>query len=44
MRPKTLCVDVPNTHKVTIYIHNQFIAWLKELEIDIEVSYNTYSL
>ena len=44
IRPKTLCVDLPSTHKVMTYIHNKFIVWLKELKNDIEVSYNTYLL
>ena len=44
MRPKTLRVDLPSTHEVTMYIHNKFIMWLKELKTDIEVSYNAYSL
>ena len=44
MRPKMLHVDLSSIHKVTTYIHNKFIAQLKELKTDIEVSYNTYSL
>ena len=44
MRAKTTRADLPSTHEVRTYIHNQSVAWLKELKTDIEVSYNNESL
>lgn len=38
MKPKAVQNDIPNTHEVTTYIHNQFVLWLKELKSDILVS------
>jgi len=38
MRPKAKIVDLPSTHNVMKYIHNQFIGWLKDLKKDITVS------
>jgi hypothetical protein len=38
MRPKTIHSDLPSTHEVTKYLHNEFVAWLKTLKNDIEVS------
>lgn len=38
MRPKTIRPDLPSTHEVTKYLHNEFVAWLKTLKNDIEVS------
>jgi hypothetical protein len=38
MRPKAKIVDLPSTHNVTKYIHNQFVEWLKDLKKDIAVS------
>ena len=39
MRPKAVKRDMPSTHDVTTYIHNQFVNWLKELKSDISVSF-----
>ncbi|KAF8229374.1 hypothetical protein L208DRAFT_1286927, partial [Tricholoma matsutake] len=38
MRPKTIKQDLPTTHSVSVYIHNQFIEQLKQLKIQITVS------
>jgi hypothetical protein len=38
MRPKAMTKDIPSTHDVTTYIHNQFIERLQELKRDILVS------
>jgi hypothetical protein len=38
MRPKSVTNDIPSTHKVTTYIHNQFVEQLEELRGDILVS------
>ncbi|KAF8239962.1 hypothetical protein L208DRAFT_1069493, partial [Tricholoma matsutake] len=37
MRPKAKIVDLPSTHNVMKYIHNQFVEWLKDLKKDITV-------
>jgi hypothetical protein len=42
MRPRATKSDIPTTHDVTVYIHNQFANWLKELKGDIIVSIRTY--
>ena len=39
MKPKAVRSDMPSTHDVTTYIHNQFVKWLKELKSDILVSF-----
>jgi hypothetical protein len=38
MRPKTIIPDLPSTHTVTDYIHNQFVAQIKKLNTEIAVS------
>jgi hypothetical protein len=38
MRPKAGRKNIPSTHDITTYIHNEFVKWLKELEGDIKVS------
>jgi hypothetical protein len=38
MRPKAVTKDIPSTHNVTTYIHNQFVKRLEELKGDILVS------
>jgi hypothetical protein len=38
MRPKSTQKDVPSTHDVTRYIHNQFVDQLEGLKGDIMVS------
>ncbi|KAF8877788.1 hypothetical protein BD779DRAFT_1385203, partial [Infundibulicybe gibba] len=35
MRPQTNKSDLPSTHDVTTYIHNQFVAHLEALKTDI---------
>ena len=39
MRPKAVHQDVPTTHQVTMYIHNEFVKWLNDLKSDILVSF-----
>ena len=39
MKPKAVHNDMPNTHNVTTYIHNQFVIWLNEVKSDILVSF-----
>lgn len=41
MRPKATNADLPTTHDVTVYVHNQFVNWLKELKEQITVSIRT---
>jgi hypothetical protein len=43
MRPTTMGKDLPSTHNVVVYIHNEFVAWLKKLKNDILVSNNIRS-
>ena len=38
MRPKAEQQDIPSTHDVATYIHNEFVKWLKELKDEIQVS------
>ncbi|KAF8220039.1 hypothetical protein L208DRAFT_1127592, partial [Tricholoma matsutake] len=38
MRPKSITKDIPSTHNVTTYIHNQFVKQLEELKGDILIS------
>jgi hypothetical protein len=38
MRPKTMRKDLPSRHDIEVYIHNEFVAWLKSLKNDILVS------
>ncbi|KAF8222375.1 hypothetical protein L208DRAFT_1214030, partial [Tricholoma matsutake] len=35
MRLKTIIPDLPSTHTVSDYIHNQFVAQLKKLNTEI---------
>jgi hypothetical protein len=39
MRPKSVRQDMPSTHEVTTYIHNEFVNWLNQLKSDILVSF-----
>ena len=39
MKPKAVRNDMPSTHNVTTYIHNQFVIWLNEVKSDILVSF-----
>ena len=38
MRPKMIIPDLPSTHTVADYIHNQFVTQLKKLNTEIAVS------
>jgi hypothetical protein len=38
MRPKTTVADLPTTHTVSDYIHNQFVNHLKKVNTEIAVS------
>ena len=38
MRPKTKIKELPTTHEVTTYIHNQFVERIEGLKACIEVS------
>ena len=38
MRPKAGWQDIPSTHNIATYIHNEFVKWLKELKDKIQVS------
>jgi hypothetical protein len=38
MRPKAKNKDLPSTHDVAKYIHNQFVEWLTDLKKEISVS------
>jgi hypothetical protein len=37
MWPKTSQNDLPSTHDLVVYIHNQFVAWMKKLKEMIQV-------
>ncbi|KAF8494888.1 hypothetical protein F5888DRAFT_1567472, partial [Russula emetica] len=32
MRPKTTRKDLPSRHNIEVYIHNEFVDWLKTLK------------
>ncbi|KAH8982300.1 hypothetical protein EDB83DRAFT_2241625, partial [Lactarius deliciosus] len=38
MRPKTKVSDLPSSHDVGIYVHNECLKWLKQLWKEITVS------
>jgi hypothetical protein len=38
MRPKTKLAELPSSHDVGVYIHNECVKWLKQLKEDITVS------
>jgi hypothetical protein len=38
MRPKSMQKEIPSTHNVTRYIHNEFVRRVEELKRDIIVS------
>ncbi|KAM6491697.1 hypothetical protein JOM56_012859 [Amanita muscaria] len=42
MRPKTKRSELPSTHDVSVYIHNQCVDWLAQLKKDISVSTDYY--
>ena len=41
MRPKTTRKDLPSRHDIEVYIHNEFVDWLKTLKTEILVSNET---
>jgi len=41
MRPKTTRKDLPSRHNIEVYIHNEFVDWLKILKAEILVSNKT---
>jgi hypothetical protein len=44
MRPKTTRKDLPSRHDIEVYIHNEFVDWLKTLKREIMVSNKTLFL
>jgi hypothetical protein len=38
MRPKTKASELPSSHNVGVYIHNECVRWLKQLWKEIIVS------
>ena len=42
MRPKTTQKDLSSRHDIEVYIHNEFVAWLKTLKHKILVSDKTF--
>jgi hypothetical protein len=44
MRPKTMRKDLPSRHGIEVYIHNEFVDWLKTLKNEILVSSNKTNL
>jgi hypothetical protein len=38
MRPKTTRKDLPSRHDIEVYIHNEFVSWLKMLKTEIIAS------
>lgn len=38
MRLKAGQQDIPSTHNVATYIHNEFVKWLRQLKGEIQVS------
>jgi hypothetical protein len=38
MRPKTKTADIPSSHDVGVYVHNECVRWLKQLREEIKVS------
>lgn len=44
MRPRTMPKDLPSKHAVGVYIHNEFVGWLKKIKGEIMVSDNCIHL
>lgn len=40
MRPNATKADVPSSHDITTYIHNEFVSFIKQLKVEIQVSYS----
>ena len=38
MRPKAIKADLPSTHDIQTYIHNQFVAFFNKLKAKFKVS------
>jgi hypothetical protein len=38
MRPKTKTSELPSSHDVGVYVHNESVRWLKQLRKEITVS------
>lgn len=38
MRPKAIKADLPSTHDVQTYLHNQFVEFFNELKAKFKVS------
>jgi hypothetical protein len=41
MRPKTKLSELPSSHDIAIYLHNECVKWLTELRKDIIISEST---
>jgi hypothetical protein len=38
IRPKIMQKDLPSKHNIKVYIHNEFVNWLKTLKSEILIS------
>jgi hypothetical protein len=38
MRPKTKCSELPSSHDIGVYLHNECVKWLEKLQGEIQVS------
>ncbi|KAF8442871.1 hypothetical protein L210DRAFT_3397292 [Boletus edulis BED1] len=43
MRPNATKADIPSTHDISVYVHNEFIDFIKQLKVEIQVSSNSRS-
>ncbi|KAF8443722.1 hypothetical protein L210DRAFT_861964 [Boletus edulis BED1] len=43
MWPNTTKADIPSTHDISVYVHNEFIDFIKQLKVEIQVSSNSRS-
>ncbi|KAG2754231.1 hypothetical protein P692DRAFT_20721124 [Suillus brevipes Sb2] len=39
MRPSATKADIPSTHDITVFIHNSFLDFFKQIKSEIQVSH-----
>jgi hypothetical protein len=37
MQPKLMLLDLPSAHNIIKHLHNEFVCWMGELEVEIKV-------
>ncbi|KAF8152416.1 hypothetical protein B0H34DRAFT_663562, partial [Crassisporium funariophilum] len=40
IKPKSTLLDLPNTHSVKVYLHNEFVRHMRDLKAQITVSFS----